>query len=199
MINQNDVDRAADMTRLQAELKKLKKLKKLRTQRAREQREAEKKKCIKCLEAIFDLTTERDSLAAEVSRLTKERDHWKANHSNVAWQKRVLQDRPDLKDRAASMLRKDAELTQLRAEVERQRGKLQEANKEGDELWVKRRQQDAELTALRDVAEAAEGVLYAIDSYRAGGMMGEGCRVYEKKLRTALAAAKDANNQEDKG
>lgn len=42
--------------------------------------------------------------ADEMAQLTKERDHWMANHREMARQRQVLLDRPDLGDRAKSML-----------------------------------------------------------------------------------------------
>lgn len=57
-------------------------------------------------------------LAAEVRRLQSERDMWKANHDNQVELKRILTDRPDLGDRAASMqkLRADLAAANERAE-----------------------------------------------------------------------------------
>ena len=48
--------------------------------------------------------------SAKVDAVTKDRDKWKAAHDNQVKLKRILTDRPDLKDRAASMQKLLAEL-----------------------------------------------------------------------------------------
>jgi hypothetical protein len=42
-------------------------------------------------------------IGAELEKARAERDHWKANHDNMAAMNRLLRDRPDLGDRARSV------------------------------------------------------------------------------------------------
>jgi soluble cytochrome b562 len=49
--------------------------------------------------------------------MTKERDMWKANHDNQVKLKSILMDRPDLKDRSASMQQLISKLDQAREAI----------------------------------------------------------------------------------
>ena len=59
--------------------------------------------------------------ADEIERLTAERDQWKANHDNQVAIKAAILDRPDLKERAASVQRLTTQL------AEAQRNKVEQA------------------------------------------------------------------------
>lgn len=56
---------------------------------------------------------------ATLAAVAAERDHWKANHDEMVRQKRMLQDRPDLADRAKSIEKLRSENIHLAAELER--------------------------------------------------------------------------------
>lgn len=56
--------------------------------------------------------------SAKVTALTKDRDRWKHAHDNQVKLKRMLTDRPGLKERAASMQKLLAELKQAKARIE---------------------------------------------------------------------------------
>lgn len=88
------------------------------------------------------------SLADQCERLTKERDHWKANHDNQVEIKAAVLDRPDLGDRARKVQALVAERAALRVDLERARGELAEAD------------QRAAATVQRITTEAYD-VLYA--------------------------------------
>lgn len=67
------------------------------------------------------------ALQAEVERLTKDRDHWKANAKNQAEIRRVTLTRPDLKERSEYVQQIIAERDALRAkvgELERDKARL---------------------------------------------------------------------------
>lgn len=56
------------------------------------------------------MSQEVQKLLNEIEALKKDRDHWKANHDNAVAIKKAVLDRPDLKDRAATVLRLRAAL-----------------------------------------------------------------------------------------
>lgn len=60
----------------------------------------------------------------ELARVTEERDHWKANHDNQVAIKHAVLDRPDLGDRARSVLELAADRDRLAAENARLRDLL---------------------------------------------------------------------------
>lgn len=82
-------------------------------------------------------------LAGEISRLRniinnsataplqKEIDKWKASHDNQVKLRRMLMDRPDLKERAKLVSRLTEENQKLQKEIERLRGEVEKAFTEG--------------------------------------------------------------------
>lgn len=63
-------------------------------------------------------------LRAQLVEARKERDHWKANHDRAVEIKRAVLDRPDLGDRAKSVLQLVADCRTLAGEVRSCRNKL---------------------------------------------------------------------------
>lgn len=63
---------------------------------------------VACVEQLSDM----------LAKVTAERDKWKASHDNQVELKRILTDRPDLKERAASMQKLIAERDSLREQLE---------------------------------------------------------------------------------
>lgn len=53
------------------------------------------------------------SLRQQLAEVTRERDHWKANHDHQVDVKRQLMDRPDLADRARSVVELNARIAEL--------------------------------------------------------------------------------------
>lgn len=67
--------------------------------------------------------------------LQKEIDKWKASHDNQVKLRRMLMDRPDLKERAKLVSGLTEENQKLQKEIERLRGEVEKAFNEG---WDKR-------------------------------------------------------------
>jgi uncharacterized small protein (DUF1192 family) len=56
-------------------------------------------------------------LNAEIERLKAERDHWRANHDNQVHLRRILMDRPDLRERSKMIQSLVAENERLKQEL----------------------------------------------------------------------------------
>ena len=66
---------------------------------------------------LEDALAELTALRAAVAQAEAERDAWKANHDNQVAIKRAIMDRPDLGDRAASVMALVAERDEARANL----------------------------------------------------------------------------------
>lgn len=63
---------------------------------------------------LRDIVDDRAALRKDLAEMTKQRDQWKANHDNQVEIKRAVLDRPDLKERASSVVALVAERDLLR-------------------------------------------------------------------------------------
>lgn len=87
-------------------------------------------------------------LKAELERVTKERDQWKANHDNQVAIKAALLDRPDLKDRAKRIQELIAERDTARRQLREALSFIEKQSKHGRGLCSHADQAETFLAAM---------------------------------------------------
>lgn len=141
------------------------------------------------IRTAFTWKRERDTALAKIQDLTKDRDHWKANHDNQVKLKAAVLDRPDLEDRAAKVVAMQEQIkdqTAIIARLEKERDKAQAAVNSATDRGIERVQQlNGELRVAKDQIFQTE---QQRDAARA-----EVTRMHAR-LNNAEAAAKDLND-----